>query len=1111
MTTSNSGALADSRRALLEQLLADEGLVPDNATGIPKREDRERAPISFAQEVLWLLDRASSPNAAYNTALARRIRGPLDVVALETALRSVTARHDALRTVFIPDGDTAVQRLLPVAHRVLRVDSVASLPAATRERAAVELLSGIAATPFDLVAEPPFRAALVELAADDRMLLLLTHHIASDAWSYSVLLDALSNEYAAAVAGRGESIPPGSELQFGDFAAWQRATFQGAALETRLRYWREQLAGRESLDLPTDFEGGDPRDSAGACVRATLPREDADRLRALAAEYGATMYMVLLAAFNVLLQRYSGQDDIVVGSAVAGRVQPETQSMIGYFSQALPLRTRLDGDPSFAQLVGRVADTVLGAFEHQDVPVETLALELRRSGAPPDALFRVVLTMQDALTSEFRAPGLTVTPVDVETGETKFDVTLLVSQADGAIDLALWYRTALFERATAERMLAHLGLVLDHAVDRPHAPLSTLELLTADDRAALDPRRMRRVDLGTRASMCELVAEAVARDPDATIVRGASATLTAAQLWRAAGVLARRIIEAGGGECVVLDLDRSAEAVVGMLAIWRAGAAYVPISADWPSARRAEVVRQSGARVAITSAGRSDALSLLVSPVVLDSVEPLLSAPEADGPAIPSDADSLAYVLFTSGSTGTPKGVEVTHANAVHYTRAIAHVLARTAMERDDHEVATFAGRRFALASSLTADLGNTTVFLALAAGGVLEIFDPAETTEPAAFAARMRARPVDVMKLTPNHLAALIADAEGPDLASLLPTQWLILGGELLRVPIARRILGAGRCALLNHYGPTEATVGACAQIVTLADLDAVEARGSSGVPIGVPLANVGACVVDVFGNEQPPGIPGELVLFGAGIARGYRGLEDRTRERFVRGYVRAAGGKRAYRTGDRVRWHADSGIEFLGRHDDQIKIRGFRVELGEIEQVLSTHPLVERAVVAVAAGNGADPELAAWLVLRPSAVGDTFAAELTDWLGSRLPAYMVPRHIRRIDAIPLAPNGKVDRAALRSQLVGDDGPRQAGRAPIGEVETAIAAIWTEVLRRDGITATDNFLELGGQSLLAIRVLGKLSRTFGVRLPLRTLFESPTIEQLAVALETAKHGDGRA
>jgi amino acid adenylation domain-containing protein len=1079
-TTRNPGtqsALDEERQRLIAELLADEGL-DASAPSIAPRDRSVATPLTYAQEVLWLLDRATPGLTAYNSALARRVRGTLDLPRLERALTALVERHEALRTVFEARGEQVVQTVLPASAVSLAVHDFRSTPVLGREAAAIGALRGVADTPFDLTKEPGFRAAVARIADDDHVLLLLTHHIVSDALSYGVIFHDLSALYAK------QELPLPS-LQFGDYAAWQRARLQGEALQQALGYWRDRLAGLPVLELPTDRPRPAVQAFAGARHTLTLSPTTHAAIRALAQRSGATTYMVLLAAYATVLHRYSAQDDIVIGSAVGGRTRRELEEMVGYFSQALPMRVRFDGDPTLAELLSRVTETVLGAFEHQDTPLESLVLELQQGRAESHApLFRVVLTMQDTLGAELALGDAAISRVELDTAETKFDLTILASELTEGVELSLWFRTDLFLAATAERFLGHMARVLETALSRPETRVSQIDLLTAAERAQLNAWNETSIDEGKATTLVELFEAQAARVASRAAVVGPRAassgvntvTLTFAELNARANQLARQLRSLGvtADTPVGLLLDSTADAVVALVGILKAGGAYVPLSIDAPPARLAAQMRESRMEIVVTNGTFADRAAGKTV-VALDRDAAALGAlPDGNLDAV-ARPGSLAYVLYTSGSTGTPKGVAVTHANVVHYARAIAGVLA-TGLDGLD-------GWQLGLASTFAADLGNTSVMPSLVAGGTLHVLGKDVTTEPEKFAEYTQVHQLDVLKITPNHLQALAAGRRDADLAAILPRKWLVSGGEALRLDVARAVLGANKARLLNHYGPTETTVGVCTFEVTTSSLGDIESLGAQTVPVGQPIANTTAYVVDARGSEQPVGVPGELMIGGAGVTNGYLNRPELTAERFV-----DFRGHRVYRTGDRVRRLPNGEIEFLGRGDNQVKVRGYRVELAEIEAVLSNHSRVRQAVVALH-----EDMLVGYVVPTSENVDDD---ALTAHVSEDLPDYMVPAAWVRIHSIPLTPNGKIDRAALPK-------PSESARTtvdgtPRNETEQKLAAVWREVLKKESVGIHDNFFALGGHSLVAIRLLGRIAKTFGQRLSLRTLFENPTVAELA-------------
>jgi len=750
-----------------------------------------------------------------------------------------------------------------------------------------------------------------------------------------------------------------------------------------------------------------------------------------------------------------------------------------------------------------VRDSVLGAFEHQDTPLESLVLELHRGRAQSHApLFRVVLTMQDLKGADLRLGNATITPVELDQTATKFDLTLLATERPDGLDLSLWYRTDLFAAGTADRLLGHLRTLLEAVVADPSRSVADVPLATQRERDQLTEWNSTQIDEGTPATFVELFEAQAARVPDRDALVTSAGACTYAELDARANALAATLRDKGVRRDIPVGLllDRSIEAIVGLLGIIKSGGCYVPLSEDAPPARIAQQITECGATVVVTSEARAAGLPSGVAAVLVESAAasalPIASsvAPEA-----------LAYVLYTSGSTGVPKGVAVTHANIVHYARAVSRVLADIPASQAGDGFAQLDGLHFGLVSTLAADLGLTSVLPALLSGGTLHVLAKDVATEPARFADYVRDHPLDIVKMTPNHLTALTMGKTGRDLAPLLPRKWIVLGGEPLRIETARALLSANACRVLNHYGPTETTVGVCTFPVTAARVDDVAALGAQTVPIGYPLANSRAYVVDECNVEVPVGVLGELLLGGDGVARGYFGDDSRTAERFV-----SFRDERVYRSGDRVRRLANGAIEFLGRADDQVKVRGFRVEPGEIAAMLRTHPGVEAAEVLLRRDDDED-QLVAYVVPRTAgyAVSHTdrpTAERMREWVAAQLPEYMVPAQVMLIDTMPLTANGKLDRAALPVPGAGTAAGAESV-APRNEIEAQLCAIWSDVLKKDTVGVTDNFLSLGGHSLLAIRVLGKISKAFGVRLPLRTLFETPTVEALAAAITTARAG----
>lgn len=1090
MSTNGSGAAGSAKDA-----------------GIPRRTERAQAPMSFAQELVWLLDRATPGLTAYNVPRAIRIQGALNVDALSAALNDLVDRHEILRTVYSAGDHGPVQNVRAHAPSPLTVTSLAHIGESAREAEVLRIALNEARTSFDLANDLLLRTQLLQSAPDDHTLIMVSHHIASDGWSRGVMYRELSAAYAARVGGTAPKFEP-LPVQYSDFAAWQRDRMQGELVEEHLAYWRKQLAAPlPVLDLPTDFPRPVTQGFEGALRTITIPTETVQKLRELGMDHGATPYMVLLAAYQTVLHRYSGQTDILTGSPIVGRNHNETEGLIGYFNNILAMRNSFAGDPTFAEFLDRVSENAIDAYEHEDVPFEKLVLDLREGQSTPShaPLFSCVLTMEDTLPDELKLGSTTVTPYALDFGQAKFDLTLQVAEKPEGLRIGVWYRTDLFTSAYSERFLGHLKRVLEEAVIDADRPVSRMPMLSDAELRDIAAWNDTKVDEGRVHTLVDLFEAQAARVPDrnaVTVSDGSSITYAAlnARANQLAAMLKARGVQSS--EPVGLLLDRSADAIVGLMGVLKAGAAYMPLSVDAPDARLADQLRESAAKLVVTTSAYAAKMPSSMNVIALDTDAHALASKPAENHTFSATPDSLAYVLYTSGSTGVPKGVAVTHSNVVHYARAISRVLADVPRTAAGDGFAALDGWKFGLASTLAADLGNTSLFPALLSGGTLHILAKDVTTEPAAFAADAAKNKLDVIKITPNHLVALTAGKRGSELAAVLPAKWVITGGEALKLDAARAFLSAGTCRVLNHYGPTETTVGVCTFEVTNNSLADVIANGAQSIPVGKPLANTQAFVVDAHQQEVPVGVIGELLIGGFGVTNGYLHRADRTAEVFVQ-----HNGQRVYRTGDRVRRLPNGAIEFLGRADHQIKVRGYRVELGDIEQVLTQHPGLESAVVTLHTNANGDAQLVAYVVPLKEGYAVSHSDRPTvekvrEWVAAHLPEYMVPSAIIMLDVMPLTANGKVDRAALPSP---DAQESRAHVAPSTDTERTLAAIWQTVLKVENIGVTDRFLDLGGHSLLAIRVLGRISKELGVRMALRSLFETPTIAELAGIIDAEK------
>ncbi|HET7232709.1 MAG TPA: non-ribosomal peptide synthase/polyketide synthase [Longimicrobium sp.] len=1039
------------------------------------RVDRNRPlPLSFAQERLWFIDRLEGGSAPYNIPAALRLGGALDVDALERSLGEIVRRHESLRTTFREGDGGAVQVIAPFAGFTLPVDDLSGLPEAERETEVRRRAREDAARAFDLAEGPLFRAALLRIADEEHVLLLCIHHIVSDGWSTGVLRRELSALYAAYREG---SDSPLAELtvQYADHAVWQREQLRGEALDRQLAYWKERLEGAPALlELPTDRPRPPVQSHRGARELFDLPRALLDRLQALGRGEGATLYMVMLGAFQLLLSKYSGSEDVVVGSPIAGRTRREVEELIGFFANTLVLRTDLSGDPSFRELLGRVREGTLGAYEHQEVPFERLVAELQPERSLSHApLFQVMFALQNADRSGSGLAGLRLDGVSAEVETTRFDLGLTVVPHDDGIRGALEYSTALFDRSTVRRMLGHLERVLEQIAADVDVRLSRLELLSAEERGlvvdAWNHTEREAYDPPAHA----LFAEWARRAPEAVALLDGREAVTYGALERRAAALARHLRALGVGPetPVGLCMERTPELLIGVLGIWKAGGAYVPLDPSYPAERLGWIIADAALPVVVATADTAGVLPEHGAIVV--RVDQLPQTAEAL-PEAPASGAGLAYVIYTSGSTGRPKGVLVQHGS-------LSNLLAAT---REAFGVGE--GDVMPALASYAFDIWLFEALLPLTSGAAVRLVDRERVLDvPALVEEIADSTLVHAVPALMRQLAHV--EAETPRLARL---RRAFVGGDRVAADLLAEMREAFPGAESHVlYGPTEGTI--------LASTHPVPEDGLVyGHPIGRPLGNVRLYVCDGPWSPQPAGVPGELLIGGAGVARGYLGRAGLTAERFVPDPFGAEPGARLYRTGDRARWRSDGTLEFLGRLDFQVKVRGFRIELGEIEARLREHPAVREAIVLVREDAPGDTRLVAYVVADESVSVDVLRASL----GQALPAYMVPAAFVVLERLPLTPNGKLDRKALPApEYVSAEEKYVAPRNPVEEV---LAGIWAEVLRLERVGVEESFFELGGHSLLATRVVSRIRELFGVELPLRALFEGPTVAELAQAVD---------
>ncbi|WP_405987096.1 amino acid adenylation domain-containing protein [Streptomyces sp. NBC_00872] len=1077
MTETETGDRTALRQELLRQRLRGRAAPPRN-DGIGRAPRGGPLPLSFAQRRLWILDQLQPGSTEYLMTAALRLRGELDPAALRTALDGTAARHEVLRTRYPVVDDEPVQLIdepgpVPLTELDLRgVD---------RERADARLAALVTSErlPVDLATGPVLSAVLVRLDEDEHALLLTFHHIASDGWSEDLLVAEVAARYGDAVAGR-PTAEPQAPLQYADFAVWQRERLSGELLERQLVHWRERLAGLEPLELPTDRPRPAVRDVAGAQVPLKVPAEVAGRLTALARDHGATPFMALTAAYAVLLGRWSGQRDVAVGTPVAGRDRPEVQDMAGLFLNTLVLRTDLSGSPSFTEVLRRVREAALDAYAHQEVPFERLVDELAPERDPSRTpLFSAMLLWQEesASTAGPRTMGpLTVGRLPVGESTAKFDLTLGVSQLpDGSLSGALNYASALFDRETAERFTAHFARLLESATAEPALPVDELEILPPAERGLLlegwnDTARP--YPSGTLPALFEAQA---ARTPDATALRYEGTAVSYARLAAEAGRLAGELRERGvGPESVVgVCLPRGTGLMVALLAVMKAGGAYLPLDPEYPRERLGFMLDDSAATVVVTDAG----LAALVSGgdrqfVDIDADRSGPSAPAGTGSWSGPAPEHPAYVIYTSGSTGRPKGVVVEHRAIVNRLHWMQEAYGLTGADRVLQK------------TPYGFDVSVWEFFWPLTTGATLVLARPGGHRDPAYLAGVIAAEGVTTLHFVPSMLRAFLAGPLPP-----LPTlRRMICSGEALPADLVTAVHERIGCELHNLYGPTEAAV------------DVTAARCAPGLPvtIGRPIANTRTYIVDDGLRPVPVGVPGELLLGGVQLARGYLGRPALTAERFVPSPFATAPGERLYRTGDLARYRTDGTIEYLGRLDHQVKIRGQRVELGEIEAVLTECAGVDSVAVTLH-----DERLVAHLTPVTADV-----AAVREELRGKLPEHMCPAHWMLLDALPLTTSGKVDRKALpapddtRSLLAGEY------TAPRDALERTLAEAFAAALGVDKVGVHDSFFQLGGDSLRAIRAVGRL-REQGFEVSVHDMFTRQRVAELAELVRSRPRPDG--
>ena len=1092
--------LSAAKRALLEQRLRGVSDSSQVSRSIPRRPHQALVPLSFAQQRLWFLDQLLPGNSSYSVSRHVRIRGDVDCQALERALNAVIERHESLRTVFRLVGNEPVQIIQPHHDLPLPLIDLSGLAESQRARETERVAVEHAKIGFSLAEGPLVSARLVRLSSADHLLFISLHHIITDAWSTSLLLGELVALYEAFKANQPSPLKE-LPIQYADFAIWQREFLQGETLEQQLSYWKQQLAGAPAmLELPLDRPRPSVQTFRGAYESFTLSADLNAELKGLARQEGATLFMTLLAAFQTLLWRHTRQDTIVIGAPIANRTRKETESLVGFFVNTLVMSTTITADMTFRELLRQVKETTLAAYSHQDLPFEKLVEELQpERSLSHNPLFQVTLSLQNVPQALGRG-NFIIDPIGFDVSTTRLDLEAYFWDLPDGLAGEFVYSTDLFDQRTIQRLLQRFQILLAGLTRNPDLQVSELPLLTPDEREHLAPGKKR---INTAAANRFCIHDVFERQVERSLQRTAlcfdEESLSYDELNRRANRVAHYLISRGAGpeRLVGVCIERSIDLVVALLGILKSGAAYVPLDPSYPPDRLSLIAHDAELTLVLTQECLAKAFSgSATATVCLDQQAEEIAKASDRNPRVEIDSENPAYVIYTSGSTGTPKGVVVTHDNVVRLMETTALLFSFGA---DDV---------WTLFHSYAFDFSVWEIWGALFYGGRLVIVPFLVSRAPEDFYELLCREKVTVLNQTPSAFRQLIQAEGNRGTGDRLSLREIIFGGEALDLQSLKPWVdrhGYTQPCLVNMYGITETTVH-----VTYRPLTPTDVENASGSVIGRPLDDLQVYILDRQQHLAPSGVPGEMFVGGAGVARGYLRRPDLTAERFVPDPFSTEPGARLYRTGDLARYilsgELEYEIEYLGRVDRQVKVRGFRIELGEIESVLAQHETVRDCLV-LARQDNADQQLLAYVIAEPGQ--STFSAEaLRAFLKSRLPQYMVPSAFVLLDRFPLTPNGKVDERALPLPDKSRADVEETFIAPRTETESKLASLWSDVLGRAEIGIYDNFFDLGGHSLLATQVMARIRETFNVNMPLRYFFEQPTVVGLAEFLRNTVSDD---
>ena len=1042
----------------------------------------EQIPLSFAQQRLWFVDQLEPKSAVYNVPSAVRISGFLNITALKGSIEAIVERHEVLRTVYLSVDGAPVQQVFERANVELPLVDLSDLPEVEKENELLRLLTEEAGRPFSLSSDLMLRSVLFRLSVKEHVLFVNIHHIACDEWSMGIFFRELAAFYQSFCDKKPVSLRE-LPVQYADFALWQRDWLRGDVLAKQLGYWRKQLGGElPVLELPVDRPRPITPTHSGGRVTRTLSSGVTNGLKALCRRENVSPFMLMMASLKTLLHRYTGQEDIIIGTPIAGRNRVETEGLIGFFVNTLTLRTSFLSTHTFREVLQRVRETALAAFSFQDLPFEKLVEEVQpERTAAQTPLFNVMFAYQNA-PEPIVIPGLTLTPIEVENHTAKFDLTIVAQDSSEGLVVHLEYNRDVFDAATAERMLGHLETLLEAVANNPDQPIATIPLLTANERkVTLDEWNRTWAEYPAKTPVHQLFEAQAERTPHSIAVTFGNEAISYRELNIRANQLANFLRKNGVGPDVLVGIcvERSVQMIVGWLGILKAGGAYVPLDPSYPADRLEFMFSDTKMPVLLTEKKFLASLPKETKKICLDSDWKQIAREETRTPVSGVTADDLAYVIYTSGSTGKPKGVAVRHCG-------IARLVCNT------NYISIQPTDVFAQASNASFDAATFEVWGALLHGAKVVGVPQSVLLSPHDLAADLRNKRITTFFVTTalfNQIAAAVPDA-------FRTLRCVLFGGEACDPKAVKSIMVHGPPARLLHvYGPTETT--------TFASFYEVKGipDGVASLPIGRPISNTTFFVLDKNLQPVPVGVPGELYIGGDGVARGYWKRPELTSQRFISMPATSGAGGILYKTGDRVKFLPDGNVEFLGRVDNQVKIRGYRIELEEIELALEQHPGVSDAVV-LARESGVSKELVAYIAhenkKHPS------SEELRRLLKQKLPEFMVPAVFIFLEKFPLTPNGKVDRRALPSPESADTSTSNCV-LPRNNLENQLAKIWEQVLQRKPIGVRDNFFELGGHSLLAVKLFGQIEKVMGPKLSLSTLFQAPTIEELANIISRKK------